>query len=309
MTPGNFPNRWYLELDGKRMGPFAPEQILGLLAEGEIPEGLLVSPAVPGLTTQMTAAELRDAYHNENRIPTAPSADFQAPLRDIPIAADATSEERNSAPDDLATNRRLFDLFQSAKEKRAARFAPNVQAHAQVSHSSQLLSQPATWAAAVLMLVGSGIWGLNRSGTAPDQDRDPAQATPVESVSQQTQPPAHFSAPVPKPAQAPVVRNQWKPAPKAAIPVAKAIPRTPTRIAPRLPERRDSRNDSQTDDRRDDNRDSDDRNDSSNPSGRLVRQMGAEAGANSAEAPSPDQPQEAPENNNSAEGSPNSEDE
>ena len=35
MAPTGFPTKWFLELEGKKVGPFSPEQILGLLADGE----------------------------------------------------------------------------------------------------------------------------------------------------------------------------------------------------------------------------------------------------------------------------------
>ena len=121
MSQPGFPNKWYLELEGKRMGPFAPEQILGLLADGEIPEDLKVSPD-PALAEKsgfsgapagsgvgsMTASALREVYFMESGSPSSQTALVE------PQSTQQSVSAENEADQELATARRLFDLFQTA---------------------------------------------------------------------------------------------------------------------------------------------------------------------------------------------------
>lgn len=124
MAQTGFPAKWFVALDGKKVGPFAPEQILGLLADGEIPESVRVSvdagaePLAAGVHPEMTASELREIYFREDRIPTALPV-IQA-MPDIPFAPDLPLDGEKSreilVANELATTRRLFDLFQTARE-------------------------------------------------------------------------------------------------------------------------------------------------------------------------------------------------
>jgi len=80
------------------MGPFSPEQVLGLLADGEIPDNLHVYPdpklgAFPEFSGSMTAASLREAYFHDHRIPPAPD---MAGSDSIPDAPEPTPDHLTS---------------------------------------------------------------------------------------------------------------------------------------------------------------------------------------------------------------------
>jgi len=267
MSQGAFPSRWFLELDGKRMGPFSPEQVLGLLADGEIPDNLHVYPdpklgAFPEFSGSMTAASLREAYFHDHRIPPAPD---MAGSDSIPDAPEPTPDHLTSGDggQDLATARRLFDLFQSAKEKRAARFAPSVVSQETPSSNGTSQSRVISIAATAAVLVVSAVWGFSRSSdpSTPDPSREIAaqasktQATPASTESSRVTPAAELKRESPVVTAAPAVktkssiRNAWKPGKS----VAKVIPHSSSRDD-RREERRDDRRYDDRDDRRYDDR-------------------------------------------------------
>lgn len=293
MNQDSFPKRWYLELDEKRMGPFSPEQILGLLAEGEIPAGLVVSPAGAGSNpdAKMTAAELRQAYFRENRIPTAPHPAEEPTASLADTLPDAPPESASLEPaNELATNRRLFDLFQTAKEKRAARFAPDLKAASRTRTPSDSLRTPVSIAATVAVVLITGFFGIrglrNSSDEAGGIDRELAQVAPAPPISSASSSSASKGE-VPKP----VIKNAWKPPIRSAPPVVRTAPRP----APQLQSRphSDSRND---DPRQDDNR-------GELSSANLVNQMANDSGiAPGSEAPA--NPENAPALNDNPDGQP-----
>jgi hypothetical protein len=298
MSQTGFPSKWFLELDGKRMGPFAPEQVLGLLADGEIPENLKVYPdpklgTLPGFEGSMTASALREAYYHDDRIPSAPVLETQPAAAEIPYAPDPNlSSEISSAQaqseQDLVTARRLFDLFQSAKEKRAARFAP--------SSSSPIPSGTARSsglrgisAAAAALICALGVWALTQQPSGNGPDREIAAETKKAShsnpsiqsaLSAQAELAKEVSKPMTSPTHKakPAIRNSWKP--------GKAL----TKVAPPP---REERRDDPRDERRDDFRDErnlDQWNQAQEPApaqAPLLNQMSADAGLQPPPAPPP----------------------
>ncbi|MFN7685607.1 MAG: hypothetical protein ACK5QT_09370 [Oligoflexia bacterium] len=232
MSQEEFPNKWYLDLEGKRMGPFSSEQILGLLSEGEIPENLIVIPAKSGIQLSMTAAELRHAYYQESRIPTATLNPAPQDPPDAPPILGSDSEH------DLVTARRLFDLFQSAREKRAARFSPTVPASHTQAPSFMNSARLAAASVAAFALVATGVWKLTGTEGGPERDLAQTETPPTAAgtaTSSTPSPGLASSAPTPKPK--PTFRNGWKPGKT----IAKAIP------PPRLERRTDTRDDESPD--------------------------------------------------------------
>jgi len=223
MTEG-FPQHWYLELEGKRMGPFSPEQVLGLLADGEIPEGLYVTPEFEGSTStgpmRMTAAAMRDTYFSDDRIPTAlGDGDFHI-TPSLPAASlnipDAQDESHGDAAQHLATSRRLFELFQAARDRRT-KFAPastdeKAKVNQQASGLSAWVKSPISAAVAASLVATIAVRQFNR---APDMSestqRELAEAKPLSSVPVDGAP---RSAPVTvsKPSK---IQNNWQPSPSA----------------------------------------------------------------------------------------------
>ncbi len=249
MSQLGFPNRWYLELEGRRMGPFSPEQILGLLADGEIPENLHVSPDPTlaeryGFSGSMTASAMREVYFSDSRIPTAAQPSLNEKYenhenRDPPDAPPVESD----ADQDLATARRLFDLFQTAREKRAARFAPSVQ-NAGPKSSVVLGDRRIIAAAAALIVVGISVWGVSRKEAGVEREIAQVQAVATQTPGVASLPSADArpkSVPATQPK--PVVRNAWKPG------------KTVAKITPPARPTRDRREDERRDDRDEDRRD------------------------------------------------------
>jgi hypothetical protein len=257
----HFPQHWFLELDGKRMGPFSPEQVLGLLADGEIPEGLTVHPVDASgredPSGSMTAAAMREAYFQDDRIPTAEPSWTQAsgPLKvdigvgssgpdwdsspSIPLAREDREEIDREAAANLATARRLFDLFQSARERRA-KFAPLsseeiAKLDAQQGAATAWLRSPVAAAVAASIMVIAGV----RFMASPTNVTEDAQRELAQSKAAQAEGPdsRSVSAPV-RPAAPPrpvaKIQNNWKPSLRPA-----AAPPPPPAPAP---ERRDFEN-------------------------------------------------------------------
>ncbi len=234
---GQFPQEWYLELDGKKAGPFSPEQILGLLADGEIPEGLTVIPAAAegdsvasGLGTAMSAAAMRDAYFQDDRLPSAMEPSKEKDWESSPSIPMAREEVDPEAAANLATTRRLFDLFQSAKDRRD-RFAPTSTPHASAPEDSASLWQrwskspiAAAVAASVIVVFGVRFWG--GIGTSKESaSRDIARSSPVSaptplSSSTESKKPAS-TRPLTAPSR---IQNNWKP-PTRRAPVASSVSR------------------------------------------------------------------------------------
>lgn len=255
MAQTGFPAKWFVALDGKKVGPFAPEQILGLLADGEIPESVRVSvdagaePLAAGVHPEMTASELREIYFREDRIPTALPV-IQA-MPDIPFAPDLPLDGEKSreilVANELATTRRLFDLFQTAREKRAARFAPSTPVSAASSPAGSVLRNPIAIAASVAVIGAAAFIGLRSQETSDRADRELAQVSKRDSAdaapaARMESPKAEVAKAITAPAfvrpKAPL-RNSWKPGKS----LAKVIP-PPIRNRPedrREDERRDER--------------------------------------------------------------------
>lgn len=236
MAQTGFPTKWFLALEGKKVGPFAPEQILGLLADGEIPESVRVSEEAG---TEMSASDLRELYFREDRIPTALPVIQATP--DIPFAPDLGQDEEKSreiqVANELATTRRLFDLFQTAREKRAARFAPSVPASSASSAPLFSIQSPLAIAAAGIIACTAAVLGIRSQGTSDQADRELAQVSQKETAAPapvraapRTEVAKVITAPA-MPRPKPALRNSWKPGKS----IAKAIPPP----APRAEERRD----------------------------------------------------------------------
>lgn len=254
----SFPQHWFLDLQGKRVGPFSPEQVLGLLADGEIPEGLTLFAAGPDgridPSSGITASAMRDAYFTDDRIPSAEPADAmgvpQATEQDpdssqaIPVAREEPDHE---AAANLATARRLFDLFQSARERRA-KFSPA--APVDLAKLEDEPSRLMAWlrrpvgiavAASVFMILGVQFF-FNRSSSldgtqrelaqsrkavdskvrpaasresADDEDADSAEESDDTGDSETVAAPIRPSAP-PRPVAK--IQNNWRPAPRTAAP-------------------------------------------------------------------------------------------
>jgi len=242
--PDLFPQQWFLELDGKRMGPFSPEQILGLLADGEIPEGLTVYP-VDGAGQEdrdggMTAAAMREAYFQDDRIPAAESswADSSGPLEigaaaarvvrgstewdsspSIPVAREEIDRE---AAANLATARRLFDLFQSARERRAKFSPPSTDEMTKLVEQEgspfAWLRNPVAVAAAASVIVIAGVRYMGSSaGVSEDTQRELAQSkTATAPEAREPAPPPVRPAAPPRPVAK--LQNTWKPSLRPAAP-------------------------------------------------------------------------------------------
>jgi hypothetical protein len=252
-----FPQHWFLELDGKRMGPFSPEQILGLLADGEIPEGLLVFPVNEAgqedRSGGMTAAAMREAYFRDDRIPAAdPSwADSSGPLEigaaaarvvrsgpewdsspSIPVAREDVDLE---AAANLATARRLFDLFQSARERRAKFSPPSTDEMTKLvdqdSSPFSWLRNPVAAAAAASVIVITGVRYIgNSAGVSDDAQRELAQSKSavVPETREPAPPPVRPAAPARPVAK---LQNTWKPSVRPAAPSPAADSRDTETVA------------------------------------------------------------------------------
>lgn len=285
MAQTGFPTKWFLALEGKKVGPFAPEQILGLLADGEIPESVRVSEEA-GM--EMSASELREIYFREDRIPTALPVIQATP--DIPFAPDLPQDEEKTreiqVANELATTRRLFDLFQTAREKRAARFAPSAPASSVSSAPLVSFKSPIAIAAAGIVACTAAVLGIRGQGTTDHADRELAQVSPRENTapapakveSARVETAKVITAPaMPRPKAA--LRNSWKPGKT----LAKIIPPHAHRADERRPE--DRRDDDRRDER--DERNMDQWNQAQDPQAQnpqapaapLINQMANQMGA------------------------------
>ncbi|NDD91646.1 DUF4339 domain-containing protein, partial [bacterium] len=217
---GGFPQEWFLELNGKRTGPFSPEQLLGLLADGEIPEDVTVHPGADSEAPGLTVAEMRDAYFHDDRIPDAASPTKQhsgkafhdGPDWDsspsIPVAR--VEPQHHEAATNLATSRRLFELFQTARDRRA-KFSPPSEAHlsSQSTHGGwSLLKAPVlTSLAASLVVVALGVrW--SGSGSKEEAQRQLAQSSTAIQPAQPVQPRMEPKQELHRPAK---LQNTWRP--------------------------------------------------------------------------------------------------
>ncbi len=269
----HFPQHWFLELDGKRMGPFSPEQVLGLLADGEIPEGLIVYPIDDSgredSNASMTAAAMREAYFQDDRIPAAEPSWTQAsgPLKvegsvgsagpdwdsspAIPIAREDREEIDREAVANLATARRLFDLFQSARERRA-KFAPLsseeiAKLDAEQGGAASWLRNPIAAAVAASVMVIAGVrFVASPSNVKEDAQRELAQSksAPVDDGRASSIPPPVRPAAPPRPVAK--IQNNWKPSlrptaapppPPIQAPERRDFENSPESVVARLPAR------------------------------------------------------------------------
>jgi hypothetical protein len=107
---------WFLEVGGKKTGPFSAEQVLGLLQEKEIPETQrITSDSLEG--KWVTALEF-SKMHAAGLLPTKP---FNPPPRPIEqVLPPGTLEIPHEIPTDPALG--LFDALQAAKERKQSRF-------------------------------------------------------------------------------------------------------------------------------------------------------------------------------------------
>ena len=103
---------WFLEVDGKRTGPFTSDQILGLLSEGEIPETARVTSNDLG-ERWITVSELE----KRNASPSPhPQTSRPTPTPRPPEAAPASRAKTFTPPprpiellsDDIATSPMLL---------------------------------------------------------------------------------------------------------------------------------------------------------------------------------------------------------
>lgn len=109
-------SEWFLEVEGKRIGPYTIEHILGLLQEGEI---------LPyhRVTSDSVGAEWMSVQELKNLIKAQPGGGmlFQPPPR--PVALDTPAESRVSS-DGSDPTLSLFDALQSVKGGKPSRAAP-----------------------------------------------------------------------------------------------------------------------------------------------------------------------------------------
>jgi len=234
------------------MGPFSPEQVLGLLADGEIPEGLTVYPVDDSgredSGASMTAAAMREAYFQDDRIPAADPIWTQAsgPLKvdatvgsngpdwdsspAIPIAREDREEMDREAVTNLATARRLFDLFQSARDRRA-KFAPLSSEEiskldAEHGGAGSWLRNPIAAAVAASVIVVAGIrFVAGPTSVREDAQRELAQSRSApgdDAGTRSSAPPVRPAAPARPVAK---IQNNWKPSLRpAAAPPAPPVP-------------------------------------------------------------------------------------
>ncbi|MEN9722857.1 MAG: hypothetical protein RJB38_843 [Pseudomonadota bacterium] len=237
---GPFPQSWYLELHGKRMGPFPPEQVLGLLADGEIPGNMEVFAVHADghrdeRFPQMTVLELKEHYFRDDRIPHASTLlhgdealPFHAPAdASLPVAHDESASEAFAR---LATARRLFELFQAAKDRRAKFFPPAPQISTSTEFGSTLspakIRKLIAAGTAAVIVAAAGTQGF-KQWQARSKDEQPQRAIAQTKPSMEAEPRA--SQPV---RQAPAVPRF---APKAfqRPVVARTPPQPPTPERPR----------------------------------------------------------------------------
>ena len=181
---------WFLEVEGRKTGPFPTEQILGLLADHEIPETTRVLSAAPG-SSWITVRELADS---ENR----KSKSFVPPPRPTEAQASPETENASASPAAPAASKpehSLLDALLAAKERKAQSARALPPEHSEAAHPNpfQLQNIPRK----VWMMVGTAAllciaaWGLAHFIK---------QTSPNLATNQETAEPSHHVPPPPAPA-------------------------------------------------------------------------------------------------------------
>ena len=117
---------WFLDVGGARTGPFSAEQVLGFLAEGEIPENQKVTGDSIGnrwITAREFAARAREGQAATDR--SASELGFTPPPR--PADLDRPGPAPDRSQHDTAKN--LFEALQTAKERQGTSWTPPEAAH------------------------------------------------------------------------------------------------------------------------------------------------------------------------------------
>ena len=121
---------WFLEIEGSKAGPFPTEQILGLLADKEIPETARIQSSAPG-SAWITVRELAASQQQPSRNPPAqPAKPFVPPPRPAVLqpsnefthpGTEPTVIEIPAAPKHQPAKPEfsLFDALIAAKERKA----------------------------------------------------------------------------------------------------------------------------------------------------------------------------------------------
>jgi len=230
-TPSSGTSEWFLDVQGKKIGPYSAEQIAGLLSDKEI-------RADHRVTSDRLKGEWIEVRQLVSQMARASGGKFAPPPRPATLdpgllapASASPPQIKQEAPDD--PTRDLFDSLQAARDKMAqSKLNPGTSASWSSSSKRSKIDhriQPQIiLLAGIIVVLGAALWGvsslLQRTGQniqqASTSGAKPA-STPLRALGQPTVVPPPLSATSPaKPAVSlfPAQTRVILPAPKLVAP-------------------------------------------------------------------------------------------
>lgn len=241
--------QWYLEVEGKRAGPFDLGQIQGLLADGEILPNTPVSQS-PDTGPWLKAADLAAANGDHQAIEHPAESSSPSVLTATTVSTSGAAgsgsghlpnrpsdgvslEPTHRKPEGEDTTTQIFDVLQAMKDRKMAKklTAPHPQEWGQLargaSASSRRLPPQVLVIGAIASFLCISLWGvsriLDRGESAPIADAENSSAKqdrPVETIKTHAKP---------QTTQA-VDSHPSAPAPSVRTPASHEAPKTPLRM-------------------------------------------------------------------------------
>jgi hypothetical protein len=216
MVEGTTPD-WYLEVEGRKTGPFTTEQILGLLKEREIPEtARIISTQTDSDWFTVGALAQQSAPHSLSGANPS-SKPFVPPPRPAELQPSSNVPPPETQAATAKPELSLMDALRVTKERRAHSHATGSK-HPESDEADEhsftplkalrTIPRQAWWIAATAALLVVATWSMTRfvkqkAGTPAIADAPPPAPVPAEPVAAQNPP---LPPPV-QPASPPAIVN------------------------------------------------------------------------------------------------------